>query len=196
MTDNINEIEQVNETIENNENVETNLITISEIAEDYNNIQIKAYLPYVVKSKVIKNILNTVVSENEQGLIIINYPLLSLVKDIFIFYSYTNVNIFEENDDIDITYDKLKEMGAIDYVLSQIPHEEFYFFDEVIVYETQQLFRVENSVSNVLAKTINKLTEKIPSVKEINKLIPKISKELAKISPETLELLKSVNKNA
>lgn len=182
------------EMIKNQEIVETNLITISEIIEDFSNVIIKSYIPYVVKSTMIKNILDVVVFENEQGLKTINYSLLSLVKEIVLFNNYTNVSIFEDKEDDEnnvedtvFVYDKLKEIGVIDYVLSQIPHEEFYFFDEVINKEIEQIQMVGNGVSSILAKTLNKIVEKLPDQKSLAKLIKNLPKQINKIDPDKLK---------
>jgi hypothetical protein len=180
----INDNVEINENTEN-EIQETNLIKISEIAEDYSNIIIEKYIPYIVKSTMIKNILNTVVTENTQGLKTINYPLLSLAKEIVIFNNYSNVDISQE--DTVFVYDELKKSGAIDFVLENISPDELYFFDEVILHETQQLFRVENSVSNVLAKTLNTLIEKIPDQKSLAKLIKDLPKQINKIDQSKLK---------
>lgn len=168
-----------------------NLIKVSEIKEDYSNIEIKYYLPLSAKKIIVNNILETCIFENEEGFKIIDYSLLYMIKQFKIINEYTNIDFSEE--DLFNVYDQLSEKSIIEYVLSKIDTKEIEFFDTIIEKEIQQMYIVNNSLQSVLSKTLNKVIDKIPDSKEINKIITKVRKELNNISPETLNILKDIN---
>jgi hypothetical protein len=177
------------------ETTNTNLIKLSEIKskEDYKKISIKPYLSFSFKKVIINNILNLSKIENEQNLVKIDYALLEMIKNIMLVNNYSDLDL-SEYEDIFQAYDLMQENGVLEYIFGEIPIKEIDFFDIILEQEITQLLTVENSVSGVLAKTLNKLVDRIPDSAEINKMIPKLSKEISKISPETMEILKGITK--
>lgn len=167
-----------------------NLIKISEIAEDYSNIEFKPYLPFSIKKILIDNILKSVVLENEDGLKIIDYSFFELVKQYVLLNHYSNINLTDEKDIVN-TYDQLKEKGIIDYVLNKIPQKELDFFEEVLSSEIQQIKEVDNSISSVLNKALNKLVEKIPDNKQLKSLGKSLIKDIDKLDPNKLSYMSS-----
>jgi hypothetical protein len=174
---------------------QTNLIKLSEIKskEDYKKISIKPYLSFSFKKVIINNILNLSKIENEQNLVKIDYALLEMIKNIMLINNYSDLDL-SEYEDIFQAYDLMQENGVLEYIFGEIPIKEIDFFDMILEQEITQLLTVENSVSGVLAKALNKLVDRIPDSAEINKMIPKLSKEISKISPETMEILKGITK--
>ena len=175
-----------------------NLIKINEIAEDFSNIEVKQYLSYPIKRIIIDNILDSCVSENSNGLRIIDYSFLHMIKTFKLINEYTNLDFSEEN--LIQAYDQLCEKGVLDYVLGKINKSELEFFNEILNQEINQIHTVDNSVSGVLAKGINKsievvsekldkLIEKIPDEKGIQKLLKLLPKEVNKINPESIKLV-------
>lgn len=173
---------------------EQNLIKISEIKDNFSNIQINPYIPFVIKKNMIDNILDICVSVDEDGFKRIDYATKIMATEFSICNQATNIDLSEENSLT--TYDNLKKSGAIKYIMNNIDINEVSFIENCIDEKIKEIYIVDNSIQGAISKVLNKLIEKIPDSKEINKLIPKIGKELSRISPETLELLKNVNKNA
>jgi hypothetical protein len=165
-----------------------NLISVSEIKEDFSNIKVKTYLPFTVKKIMVDNIFDSIVAENENGLKIIDYSLLQFVKDFTLINNYSNLD-FTELDTIEI-YDLLKENGTLKYIIEKIPQEELSFFSEVISNEIQQIKEIDNSIQSILSKVLNKLIDKIPSDKALAKIIKDIPKQIEKIDPSKLKFIK------
>lgn len=114
-----------------------------------------------------------------------------MIKQFKIVNEYTNID-FSDEELID-AYDQLFEKGIIEYVSNRINKKEIEFFDIIIEKEIQQIHIVDNSLQYILSKTLNKLINKVPNSKEINKIITKVRKEINNISPEMLNILKDVN---
>lgn len=166
-------------------------IKINEIKNDFSNIEIVTYLPYVVKNTILNKIIDSVIIDTEQGLKKVNYSLLTLSKEIILVSNYTNIEISQE--DVIESYDILKKSGVIEYVLKKMDKEEFLFYEKTIKQELRQIKEIDNSISGVLSNLLGKFIEKIPDSERINDMLPKLSEELGKISPETIDFLKSVN---
>lgn len=171
-----------------------NLLTIDKLREqDYQvqgELQIKQYLPLAIKKLSIQNILEScVIEENEIKKI--DFVLKEFAYQFTLVNQYSNLDCDVEN--MTEFYDELKEHGIIDFIIRQIPESEREFINSVLQKEIEQIQSVDNSIEMILTKALNKLVDKLPTSKEINKMIPKISKELTKISPATLDILKNIN---
>ena len=57
-----------------------------------------------------------------------------------------------------------------------------------------QEVKIGNSIEKVVKDGIEKLIEKIPNEKEMQKILKQLPKALEKVNPETLEVLKKVGK--
>ena len=168
-----------------------NTIKLSEINnEDFSNIKIKKYLPFPIKKIMIENILD-VCKIQQNSLIKIDYSYLKIIKEISMITQYTNIEIPE---DIVSAYDYMKENKIIEYILDAIDRDEILFIDDVLKSEIRQIEKIDNSIENILSKTLNDLTSKIPDEKGLVKIIKEIPKSINKIKPETLEILKNINK--
>lgn len=87
-----------------------------------------------------------------------------IVRDILILYYCTNLNLKDDNDNIDATfntYDKYKLDGTIEKVLSKINEEDLLMINEAICYE--------DSIKNIIKEISNNLNDKISNyIKNIN----------------------------
>jgi hypothetical protein len=171
------------------------LLTIEKLREQnyiLDGIQIKSYLPLVMKQSIINNILSVCIIDENKKKIDFSLKLFSLEFNLVNQYSNLNCDV----DDVIKLYDELKEHGVIDGILKQISESEVKFITNVLNEEINQIQVIDNSLEVIISNALDKLIEKLPTSKEINKMIPKISKELAKISPETLETFKNVFKDS
>jgi len=170
---------------------EQNLIKISEIAEDFSNIQINPYTPFVIKKNIIDNILDICISTDEDGFKRVDHTTKIMVTEFSICNQATNIDLSEE---VSLTaYDDLKKSGVVRYIMNNIDKDEVSFIEKCVDEKIKEMYIVDNSIQSVVTKALDKLISKIPDIKEINKLIPKIGKELGKISPETLNMFKNIN---
>lgn len=177
------------ETIENiNENVEINLITIDQAIEDFSKIDVKQYLPSIVKISIINKILDFCIIENENGLKRVNYSWLEIFKTVFIISNYTNIDIdnFKVEELFGI-YDQFQENGIYNYVIDKICKKEIEFIDNILKKEIEQVLTIDNGIGSILAKTLNRIVEKLPDEKGIKSLLKDLPKQINKINPEKLK---------
>jgi hypothetical protein len=165
------------------------LIKINEVSKDFANLEIKQYLSFGIKHSIVKTIIESSMIE-ENNIKRINFALLSMIKEYILINNYTNLDLSQ--GEILESYDKLKELGIVEFVLNAIPSNELNFFDEVINQEINQIQKLDNSIEGIIAKGLNQLISKVPDGKEINKMIPKLSKQISKISPENMNFLADV----
>lgn len=158
--------------------------------KEFGGIVIKKYINFSIKKVMISNILESAKIQQD-GLTKIDYAFLKIIKDVVVISQYSNIEI---EDDIIYAYDYLKENKIIEYIFSKIDKDEIAFIDEVLKAEIEQIYRLDNSIENILSKTLNNLIAKFPNEKEINKIIKEIPKSINKIKPETLEIIKNINK--
>jgi len=166
------------------------LLTINKIRENNYNIDgldlyIKSYLSLSTKKLMIKKILDLCVIEEDIKKI--DFTLKEFAYEYILLTNYTNIN-FEMGDIVEL-YDELKENELIDKILKLISKLEKEFIDYVLKKEIEQIQLVDNSLASAVSKQLSKLVEKLPDSNEINKMIPKLSKQINKISPESFKLL-------
>jgi uncharacterized membrane-anchored protein YjiN (DUF445 family) len=70
--------------------------------------------------------------------------------------------------------------------LSEIPKDELEFFDSVLEAEIKQIQNVDNSISTILAKALNKLVEKVPDNNQLKSIGKSLIKDLNKLDPSKL----------
>lgn len=172
--------------LENN-NVE--LLTIEKIREQKyeitTDLNIKSYIPLTEKKILIEKILDICIIEEEIKRI--DFSLKEFAYEIMLLKLYSNINI--ETDDIIEIYDELKYQGIINEVLNLIPDSEKEFIDYVLQKEIEQIQLVDNSLSSVVNKQMNKLISKLPDQKGIEKLIKELPKQINKLDPSKFKFL-------
>ena len=168
---------------------EANVLTIETIREKGYEIDsilyIKNYLPLSHKKLVIKRILDLCIIEGDIKKI--DFALKEFAFEYVLTNEFSNINF--ELEDVLALYDELKENGIIDKVSKLIPESEKTFIDNVLQKEIEQIQIVDNSLTSVISKQLSRLVEKLPDSNEINKMIPKLSKQINKISPDSFKFL-------
>ena len=168
---------------------EQTLLTIETIREKGYEIDsilnVKKYLILSHKKVAIKRILDLCIIEEDIKKI--DFSLKEFALEYVLVNEFSNINF--ELEDILALYDELKEYGIIEKILKLIPESEKAFFNNVLQKEIEQIYQVDNSFANVVSKQLNKLVEKLPDSKEINKMIPKLSKQINNISPSSFKFL-------
>jgi len=168
---------------------EASVLTIETIREKGYEIDsilyIKNYLPLSHKKLVIKRILDLCIIEGDIKKI--DFALKEFAFEYVLTNEFSNINF--ELEDVLALYDELKENGIIDKVSKLIPESEKTFIDNVLQKEIEQIQIVDNSLTSVISKQLSRLVEKLPDSNEINKMIPKLSKQINKISPDSFKFL-------
>lgn len=151
-------------------------------------MDIKHYLPLVVKNKMIENIVSSVIDKETGNA---NYSLLDFFTEISLLRNYTDYEL-DEKDTI-AQYDELKGSGKLKTILLNIPDDEIQFIKNNVDKEIEQYLLNNRSLGIQFKKAVDTLLDKIPSSKELDKLIPKLSKAIAKINPETINAINSIS---
>jgi len=168
-----------------NELPENQIFIMTEILEG---VEIKSYLSTIEKKVIIDNIINGSIETDDNSIIKINFFNKKLITDISLVTNYTNL-IFSDDNSIE-DYDFLSQYKILHYIIKNIMYDELDFIYNMIEDELDQQIKIVNSLESVLANGINKLIDKIPDEKSMNKLINNLPKVLNKIKPENLEILK------
>jgi hypothetical protein len=151
-------------------------------------MNIKHYLPLVVKDKIIENIVTSAIDKETGN---VKYSLLDFFTEVALLRNYTDYEL-DEKDTV-AQYDELKASGELKTILLNIPDDEIQFIKNNINKEIEQYLDNNRSLGVQFKKAVDVLLDKIPSSKELDKLIPKLSKAIAKINPETINAINSIS---
>lgn len=163
------------------------LVKINEVSEEFSNIKVEQYLSFGIKHVMIKNIIEGSTIE-ENGIMKIDFAILDMMKEYYICNNYSCLDLSEEVEVLD-SYDNMKKLGIIKYILNNIPSDELEFFNKIIDKEINQMQKLDNSIEGIVAKGIKQLITKLPDEKNMAKLVKDIPKQLNKISPESMNFL-------
>lgn len=153
-------------------------------------LEVKQYLSIIEKNLIVNKIIDSCITIDEiNGLSKIDYFYKKLTSDVSLLVNYTNIE-FSENLIED--YDYLCENVGIERILNQIPITEVEFILDLVDCELIQIIKLNNSIEGILASKLDKLIEKIPDQKGIKKIMNDIPKQINKIKPENLEILKGI----
>ena len=143
----------------------------------------------VEKHLIAIKIIDSCVKEDSNGINSIDYFHKYLATQMSLINNYTDLEFSEEpiND-----FDCLAEMGLIEKIVDSIPDSEVNFIVDLVDSELEQIVKIGNSLSNVIASKLEKLIAKIPDSKELKKLTDNIPKQINKIKPQQLELIKGL----
>ncbi len=156
-------------------------------------LEVKQYLSIIEKNLLVNKIIDSCITIDEiNGLSKIDYFYKKLTSDVSLLVNYTNIE-FSENLIED--YDYLCENVGIERILNQIPITEVEFILDLVDCELTQIIKLNNSIEGILASKLDKLIEKIPDQKGIKKIMNDIPKQINKIKPENLEILKGIISN-
>lgn len=158
-------------------------------------IEIKPYIPVIEKKVIVERIIEGSINTDENGIVSVDYFNKLLLTEIAFINNYTNLE-FSDEDTIG-EYDYLVENEVVKWILDKVKSSELNFIYEMVYDELQQRVEIGNSLSNVVAVGINKLINKIPTDKDLAKLIKVAGKELKNFNPSKLkeiqEMMKVVN---
>ena len=152
----------------------------------FDGIQIKDYLPISTKRLICEEIAKNSIIEQD-GMKVKDSISFTIAFDLMIVQFYSNV-------DIDEHYDEACEYGIIDYIKDNMNLDEREFISEHSYYMIRNEIDTHNSLVGVINRNLQKLIDKVPDDKQIKKLVADIPKQINKIKPEQLELIKEIIK--
>lgn len=164
----------------------TEIKSINDIAET------KIYLPLMEKELIINKIIDTIVDVDENNLIKIDFIHLDFFFDLEILKSYFSIEIPKDIETINLlnAYDYLCENDIVSQLKTRID-EDYEYLVGLLDKEIKQKIENNNSLSAVLAKTLNKIVAKLPDEKGMQKMINSIPKAINKIDKTNLEVITS-----
>ena len=155
-------------------------------------LEVKQYLSIIEKNLIVNKIIDScIVLDEINGLSKIDYFYKKLTSDVSLLVNYTNVE-FSENLIED--YDYLCENVGIERILNQIPITEIEFILDLVDCELAQIIKLNNSIEGILASKLDKVVSAIPSEKSIKKIMNDIPKQINKIKPDQLSIIKDMIK--
>lgn len=161
----------------------------SEIVHLESIINFKSYLPFIEKKLLCDSIVEASLEQNENGLMVCDYYNKELSKNIGIIVNFTDIELGEEflQD-----YDILCELEVVDYVLNNMNQSDRCFIENMVDKNIEQEMKINNSLENIIANKLDKAIEKLPTNKEIRRIMNDIPKAINKIDPTNLEILKGI----
>ena len=169
-----------------------NRIKVTEIIEKIKNgndnafdgIQIKDYLPISTKRLMCEEIAkNSIVEQN--GMKVKDTISYAIAFDLLVTSFYSNV-------DIDENYDEACEYGIIDFIKENMNQSEGDFISEHSYHMIRNEIETYNSLAGVINRNLQRLIDKIPDSKDLNKLIKSTVKELNKLDPNKFKYVNDI----
>ncbi|HHX70065.1 MAG TPA: hypothetical protein GX708_18705 [Gallicola sp.] len=162
---------------------------------DFGELHIKTYLPLIHKKILVDNICTDLIEYDENGLAFVNEIQKKISISVAVLINFCDIEILEEDnmDDVIETLDLLFETGKYSEIEEYIGND----LDELklaIETEIENIKLRNNSLESIVAKGLNKIINTLPNDKQIKKLIAEIPKQINKIKPEQLGLIKDMVK--
>ena len=110
-------------------------------------IEVKQYLPFGEKIKVIENIVNKSIDDNNFS----NPCRFELHQYLEVFFAYTNINFTEkQKEDEYKLYDLLVGSGLMNQVIELIPEEEINFIFRCAYHLVERIYEYGNSAKGIM----------------------------------------------
>lgn len=153
-------------------------------------IEVKSFISFLEKKILCLNVLENCMDVDDNGMIVCDYFVRKLVKDINIVKQYTNIEI--SDSDYISDYDFLVQNGILNDILSKIDKDEKTFIDEVIEREIKQRMETVNSFANIIGNKLQQLIDKIPNDKQLKSLSKSLIKDINKLDWDKVPMLKQM----
>lgn len=158
----------------------------------YNGIQIevKPRISFIEKKLLCLNVLENCMDVDENGMVVCDYFLRKLVRDINIIKQYSNIELSDDNYISE--YDFIVENELWDYILDRINDSELCFIDEMIDCELEQRIKTYNSLEKIVSNKLQQIIDKLPSPKDLQKLSKSLVKDVNKLNWDKMPMLKQM----
>jgi isochorismate hydrolase len=165
------------------------------------NIEIKSYIPIVMKEYIIGCMLEAI-TEDENGMKKISPSINEMLKTKLMFKAYADIDFDEQK--APESYDYLNTSGIYEHINSILKYmNDYRLFSKMIDDAIEQEIETSNSVSAVLSKKTDKLInvvsekldelmKKIPDKVDINEMMNKLPSIINKISPNRLKSINNI----
>lgn len=149
----------------------------------------KNYLPISTKKAIIDEVVKNSLITDDNGQLKIDFIGKEVSLNMAILSFYTDLSLEE------VDYDTLSENGDLNKIKEDLA-DEYLFIESMVNNILKQEIEIHNSLAGVINRNLSNLINRIPSEKEMSKLLKNLPKALEKISPETLDILKGFKTGA
>ena len=182
------------------------LSEIKENPEKIKEVKVKDYISITTKQMIVfgysmddgthaEGIVDMCIEQRDDGMYYENIIEREIVSKLFLIQVYCENVEFNEIKVNETMYDFYMTNGLYNYVVENIPNDEYWKFMELIEEGIYQELKIKNSLSAILNRGLNKLADIINNnldPKKLNKLIKTASKELRGLDFDKLEGLKGI----
>ena len=182
------------------------LSEIKENPEKIKEVKVKDYISITTKQMIVfgysmddgthaEGIVDMCIEQRDDGMYYENIIEREIVSKLFLIQVYCENVEFNEIKVNETMYDFYMTNGLYNYVVENIPNDEYWKFMELIEEGIYQELKIKNSLSAILNRGLNKLADIINNnldPKKLNKLIKTAGKELRGLDFDKLEGLKGI----
>lgn len=156
-------------------------------------LNIKNYLSYVDKKIICEYIVERSLDIDNDGLVYCDYFIKEIAFNVEVLRKYANLEF--NNEHLIEEYDELVKLGIINIIKMCLNPSELKFIETMIDKEIEQRIKIENSLSKVMSKTLNRfidMVDKNTNPKELRKLSKSLLKDLNNFNWDAIPQLKEI----
>ena len=151
----------------------------------------RRYIPFLEKKVIVDQIIDTC-TYTKNGVVRVDLFDKQFFTDLKVLFAY-----YDLEDDLDVNeltefYDLLIEGNYLNTFKKNINSNDVQILEQMIDTSLDEYVRSNNSLEGVIANSIDKLIERLPDEKNMNKLIKDLPKQINKIDPEKLKYVSEV----
>lgn len=159
-------------------------------------VTIKKYIPFSSKKSIVDLIYtNCVVKDEESGIYFIDTLMQEMAYNFAILNYYTDFYDVYENAR-EYSYDEIAEAGVFRYITDPYcdRYEDICSLDDAI-YRFNDRVNALNSTGTSIYRILNSLSDKMPDINELGKLMQDLPEVLNKVDPKVIEMFSKDLKN-
>ena len=154
-------------------------------------LEVKSIASFMDKRLIVDTVVSGVLETDENGMMYCDFMIKELLTKLKIANVYGGIE-FEDN--VVEEYDYICENGVLDFILKDITFGELTLLNDVIDKEIEQKIKLNNSIEGIVNSNLQKLIDKLPNSKELDKLMKTASKELQKFDPQKYSQIQEMMK--
>lgn len=153
-------------------------------------IEIKPYIPFLEKIKLVSSIYESAVNRDD-GLHIIDYNSLSIAFKTLFLETYTNLTLPKNTIE---SYDIIQEIGLFDFVYDKLSVSERIELRQALddfIDKKRDEYDQKNTIQYIIKNGLSKLIEKTPNETQLKELIANAKEEFSNLDINKMNFLKA-----
>lgn len=145
------------------------------------------YIPFLEKKVIVEQIIDACTYVTD-GIVRVDLFDKQFFTDIKILFAYYNIENDLDINELTEIYDLLVKsdwITAFEFLIKK----DVALLRQMIDNSLDEYVKSNNSLEGIIAKAINKLIDKLPDEKSMNKIIKDLPKQINKIDPEKLKYI-------